>query len=66
MGALYREYRPRIYRYITCPVGDTAVADDLTAEVFVLKVKNIRQNESTPCHARGVFLLSNRVRPAGL
>ena len=45
LAALYKEYQPRIYRYIAYRVGDAAVADDLTAEVFVSMVKNIRQYE---------------------
>jgi RNA polymerase sigma-70 factor (ECF subfamily) len=45
IAALYSENQPRVYRYIAYRVGDAAVADDLTAEVFVSMVKNIRQFE---------------------
>jgi RNA polymerase sigma-70 factor (ECF subfamily) len=45
LAALYTEYQPRIFRYIAYRVGDTAVADDLTAEVFVSMVKNIGRYE---------------------
>ena len=45
IAELYREHQPRIYRYIAYRVGDTAAADDLTAEVFVSMVKNINQFE---------------------
>jgi RNA polymerase sigma-70 factor (ECF subfamily) len=45
IAALYNENQPRVYRYIAYRVGDAAVADDLTAEVFVSMVKNINQFE---------------------
>lgn len=45
LAALYNQNQPRVYRYIAYRVGMTAVADDLTAEVFVAMVKNIGQYE---------------------
>lgn len=45
IAALYDAYQPRIYRYIAYRVGDTSVADDLTADVFVAMVKNIGNYE---------------------
>ncbi len=45
VAELYRQNQARIYRYIAYRVGDTAVADDLTAEVFVSMVKNIGRFE---------------------
>ncbi len=42
MAALYAKYQPRIYRYIAYRVGDIALAEDLTAELFVSMVKSIR------------------------
>jgi RNA polymerase sigma-70 factor (ECF subfamily) len=45
VAALYNENQPRVFRYIAYRVGDAAVADDLTAEVFVAMVKNIGQYE---------------------
>ena len=45
VAELYRQNQPRIYRYIAYRVGDAAVADDLTAEVFVSVVKNIGRYE---------------------
>ena len=41
IASLYRQYQGQIYRYIAYRVGDTSVADDLTADVFVSMVKAI-------------------------
>jgi len=41
LAALYDEYQPRVYRYILYRVGDVALAEDLTAEVFVSLVKSM-------------------------
>jgi RNA polymerase sigma-70 factor (ECF subfamily) len=45
VAALYRQYNAQVYRYIAYRVGDTAVADDLTADVFVSMVKHIKTYE---------------------
>jgi len=45
VAELYRKNQPSVYRYIAYRVGSTAVADDLTAEVFVSMVKNINRYE---------------------
>lgn len=45
VAALYAEYQARVYRYIAYRVGDPALADDLTADVFVSMVRNIGQYE---------------------
>jgi RNA polymerase sigma-70 factor (ECF subfamily) len=41
IAALYDEYHARIYRYVAYRVGDRALADDLTADVFVAMVQKI-------------------------
>lgn len=38
---IYRRYQPKIYRYIAFRVSNTAVAEDLTSEVFVRLVERI-------------------------
>jgi RNA polymerase sigma-70 factor (ECF subfamily) len=45
IAALYAAYQARVYRYITYRVGDAAIAEDLTADVFVLMVKHIGKYE---------------------
>ena len=45
VGALYAAYHTRVYRFIAYRVGDPAVADDLTAEVFVIMVKRVHEYE---------------------
>lgn len=45
LAALYDEYQPRIYRYVLYRIADVALAEDLTAEVFVSMVKSIRHYE---------------------
>jgi RNA polymerase sigma-70 factor (ECF subfamily) len=45
VAALYAEYQARVYRYITYRVGDPALAEDLTADVFTSMVRNIGQYE---------------------
>jgi RNA polymerase sigma-70 factor (ECF subfamily) len=46
VATLYAEYQARVYRYIAYRVGDTALAEDLTADVFVSLVRNIDAYES--------------------
>lgn len=38
---IYDQYRPAVYKYVFYRTGDVALAEDLTAEVFVQVVKNI-------------------------
>ena len=45
VAALYHKYQPQVYRYIAYRVGDTTIADDLTADVFVSMVKHIGSYE---------------------
>jgi RNA polymerase sigma-70 factor (ECF subfamily) len=45
VAALYAEYQASVYRYIAYRVGNPAVAEDLTADVFVLMVSNIGKYE---------------------
>jgi RNA polymerase sigma-70 factor (ECF subfamily) len=44
LGELYDRYAPRIYAYIHRRVGDAALAEDLTSELFV-RMLNAIQNE---------------------
>ena len=46
VAALYAAYRAHVYRYITYRVGDPALAEDLTGDVFVAMVKHIGKYES--------------------
>ena len=41
LGQLYDIYHSKIFRYIAYRVGDRALAEDLTAEVFVTMVKKL-------------------------
>ncbi|NHZ71651.1 MAG: sigma-70 family RNA polymerase sigma factor [Aquificales bacterium] len=45
VAALYHKHHAQVYRYIVYRVGDTVVADDLTADVFVSMVKHIDSYE---------------------
>lgn len=45
LSALYEAYQPPIYRYLFYRTGDTALSEDLTAEVFVSMVKHIQTYE---------------------
>lgn len=45
VAALYAEYRGFVYRYIAYRVGDPALAEDLTADVFVSMVRHIDKYE---------------------
>jgi RNA polymerase sigma-70 factor (ECF subfamily) len=64
LAALYDEYQPRIYRYVFYRVGDVALAEDLTAEVFVSMVKSIRtyQEQGRPFLAWLYTIAGNTVR----
>jgi RNA polymerase sigma-70 factor (ECF subfamily) len=46
VAALYAAYRAHVYRYIAYRVGDPALAEDLTADVFVSMVRYIGKYES--------------------
>jgi RNA polymerase sigma-70 factor (ECF subfamily) len=46
LAALYSAYRAPVYRYITYRVGDPALAEDLTADVFVSMVRHIGSYDS--------------------
>jgi RNA polymerase sigma-70 factor (ECF subfamily) len=46
VAALYAAYRGPIYRYITYRVGDPALAEDLTADVFLAMVGHIAKYEA--------------------
>ncbi|MEM7799312.1 MAG: sigma-70 family RNA polymerase sigma factor [Chloroflexota bacterium] len=41
LGALYDQYQPHIYRYFAYRLGDPLLAEDLTAELFVIMVKKL-------------------------
>ncbi|MFK7804010.1 MAG: RNA polymerase sigma factor [Anaerolineae bacterium] len=41
LGQLYDTHQPSIFRYIAYRIGDRALAEDLTAEVFVTMVKKL-------------------------
>ena len=41
LGQLYDTHQPKIYRYIAYRVNDSALAEDLTAEVFVTMVRKL-------------------------
>jgi RNA polymerase sigma-70 factor, ECF subfamily len=45
VSQLYRHYAPAIYGYIASRVGDPAVADDLTSEVFLRALEGLPQFE---------------------
>ena len=45
VGQLYRRYAPMIYGYLASRVGDSAVADDLTSEVFLRALEGLPQFE---------------------
>jgi len=41
ISQLYRQYAPRIYGYVASRVGDPALADDLTSEVFLRALEGL-------------------------
>ena len=45
LGQLYDANHQKIFRYIAYRVGDSAVAEDLTAEVFVVMVRKLHSYE---------------------
>lgn len=45
IAALYDAYQVHIFRYVAYRVGDAALAEDLTAEAFLLMVKNLHTYE---------------------
>jgi len=45
ISQLYRHYAPGIYGYLASRVGDSALADDLTSEVFVRALEGLPQYE---------------------
>lgn len=45
ISQLYRQYAPGIYGYLAGRVGDSALADDLTSEVFLRALEGLSQFE---------------------
>lgn len=45
ISQLYRQYAPAIYGYVASRVGDSAVADDLTSEVFLRALEGLPRFE---------------------
>ena len=45
ISQLYRQYAPRIYGYVASRVGDPALADDLTSEVFLRALEGLSRFE---------------------
>jgi RNA polymerase sigma-70 factor (ECF subfamily) len=45
VGEIYETYQPAVYSYVYYRLGNAAAAEDLTAEVFVRLVSNIRTYE---------------------
>lgn len=45
ISQLYRHYAPGIYGYLASRVGDAALADDLTSEVFLRALEGLPQYE---------------------
>jgi RNA polymerase sigma-70 factor (ECF subfamily) len=45
IGQLYRQYAPEIYGYVASRSGDTALADDLTSEVFLRALEGLPRYE---------------------
>jgi RNA polymerase sigma-70 factor (ECF subfamily) len=45
ISQLYRQYAPGIYGYLASRVGDSAVADDLTSEVFLRALEGLPKFE---------------------
>jgi RNA polymerase sigma-70 factor (ECF subfamily) len=45
VSQLYRQYAPGIYGYVASRVGDPAVAEDLTSEVFLRALEGLPQFE---------------------
>ena len=41
VGMLYRQHAPKIYGYVASRVGDSALADDLTSEVFLRALEGL-------------------------
>ncbi|MFZ6027246.1 MAG: sigma-70 family RNA polymerase sigma factor [Chloroflexota bacterium] len=53
VGAIYRHYHQRIFRYLYYRVGDQQTAEDLTSEVFLRMVRSLSEFrlEGTPFQA---------------
>lgn len=45
ISQLYRQYAPRIYGYVASQVGNPALADDLTSEVFLRALEGLPRFE---------------------
>lgn len=54
-GELYRRYANRIYRYLLSKTGNVALAEDLTAEVFVRLIERIGQYTIAPRDNIAIF-----------
>ena len=60
LGELYDRYAPKMYAYIYRRVGDAALSEDLTSELF-LRVLNAVQNE--PGGGQDAFVAVVRLWP---
>lgn len=45
-GRLYEQYLPGVYQYVIYRVGDKAVAEDLTSDIFSKALTNIKKYDS--------------------
>lgn len=60
--AMYRQYAPRVYRYIFAWVGDTAAAEDLTSEVFLEALKSFKQSRKKDNLSAWLFTVARNKR----
>ena len=61
-AVIYRRYVTRVYRYIYAWVGDPAVAEDLTAEVFMEALKSFQANRKPANTAAWLFTVARNKR----
>lgn len=61
-AALYREYLPRVYRYLYRRVGSILDAEDLTAQVFTEALEGLRKNRfrAGGCFPAWLFSIARR------
>ena len=64
LGQLYDTHQPSIFRYIVYRVGDRALAEDLTAEVFVTMVRKLNsfQDRGRPLLAWLYTIAGNTIK----